>query len=202
MNPISSYLAPYLEYSGIAAALRPSITSCRPGKWIGVSLLQCGLSGCALRTNGVNIVEITNAAEEYYLFKIVQEVSRLRKLPGFVKVPYLEPLEHSFLIVKETVIPLQMVLNEKRYDVLASEYTDFMHVYYQEINDYEMGRKPLSRALAYVRSHSTRYGPQEALDIFQGLRILAYLGYKVVDMDSDNIGFTAEYSLVIFDALL
>lgn len=199
MNLVINYLRPFTRFTGIVKDIE---TNYQHLSALGVdwnATPQCGLSGCSLKTQNSNIVKLSIDSLEYNLFKTVQGIPGLS---GFVRIKYLEPLEHSFLMVKESIIPLHTLLEDRHYDMIADEYIDFMHVYYQEIREYELNRQTLPRSLDNIRSHLRKYGPKDAKYIFQGLQTLAQLGFKVSDIDPDNIGFTSDHRLVLFDGNL
>ena len=159
---------------------------------------RCGLSGCVFKIKNTEyLAKITGDESEYHLFQLANTGK------GFVKVSHMQPLGDAFLIIKQKVTPLSDLWESDAYwDGVIASWTDFMHVYYQELNDVGQERKTLARAISNMRQHIRKHGPKEATDIFESLRKLAYRKIVLRDLDPDNIGVTAEGKLVIYDAQL
>jgi len=162
---------------------------------------RCGLSGCMFQTSEPNwVAKITSDEGEYQLFQLIakRDVGE-----GFVRVKHAQPLGEAFLLIKQKVTPLSDLWeSDAHWDSVVAKWTDFMHVYYQELNDLRQERISQSRAIANMRNHLRKYGPKEAADIFESLRKLVYRKVVLRDLDPDNIGVTRDGKLVIYDAQL
>ena len=159
----------------------------------------CGLSGCAFPTTDKKlIVKVTGDSSEYELFGLCKNIPW-----GFVKIKHMQPLGDAYLLIKERVTPLSLLAeNDAAWDSIVASYVDFMHVYYQELNDAAQKRISLSRAINNLKRHLKKHGPAEATNIFKALRTLAYRGHTLRDLDPDNIGVDKDNQLGIFDAQL
>jgi len=159
--------------------------------------VKCGAMGCMLDTHTPEwIIKLTCDPHEAALFATVRD-EKIRS--GFVHVKEIYTLQdETFIIIKQRITPLYELSDRPDYNYITAQYMNFMHVYYQEMNDVTQKRKSISRAITAIRRHTF----DEVVDIFLSLRKLAYRGYKLLDIDLDNIGYTSENQLVIFDAQL
>lgn len=198
MDKILDYLKKYKRFKGIAQDIK---TYHRQLTALGIDwdvIPESGLSGCSFKTKD-GVIKLTTDSKEYLLFEKVKELGNLK---GFTEVKYLEKLDNSYLIIKEIITPLHTLLKDPVYDLISELYIDFMQDYYQEIREYELGTKSLDRALSHVYRHLRRYGPKEAKHILDSLTVLAFRGFRLSDIDPNNIGLTKDHRLVIFDAQL
>lgn len=162
------------------------------------SQLSCGSNGCIINTLDPDwVIKITKDPDEVKLFSVIVN-ERIRS--GFVRVKHMTVFPDSWsIIVKQRVIPLNHADDlDLDVDEISADYMNFMHVYYQEIHDVMVKRKTLASAIGKIRKHS--FG--NVVDMFLSLRKLAYAGYRLLDIDLDNIGFADGDQLVIFDAQL
>lgn len=160
------------------------------------SKLHCGSNGCIINAHDPNwVIKITKDPDEVKLFSVIAN-EKIRS--GFVRIKDIIVFPESWsLIVKQRVTPLNSFTGDDA-DEITADYVNFMHVYYQEIHDVMVKRKSLPSAISKIRKHT--FG--NVVDIFSSLRKLAYAGYRLLDIDLDNVGFSDGDQLVIFDAQL
>jgi len=156
----------------------------------------CGGCGCIFDTVDPDwILKMTFDKDEVALFRILNQ-EKIES--GFAKIREIYDLSHNgkdvYIIIKERV----KIFPEDKPPDIADEYINFMHVYYQEMNDVRKKGKNLRKA-AYALG---QFVFDEVEELFFGLMSLAKREYYLRDIDLDNVGLNCEGDIVVFDAQL